>query len=366
MGTMTTLLPLPTWHSDVHPLSVLQIYMALAQVYVGCIYLMILCCIVDVTLCGHMVHQLLMKRSYVSVNISIKVLTFVATISYTLSTIGDIAHCCIRYQYDLESKEWTVPEAYLAFANTIFYFIGNAAFFTLVFKRIQLSFRVKYYCMLYFVVLLLLSVIFSIIWIFVDMYSINKPVVTYTYYFTKLVIAISTIDTILTLSLFVLFLYKIKNRHNVEEMEHNHSIDHYLRSPLYKDFYHDRKVIWNVMIKHSVLFGIVLLSNVSFYIICILAAYLELSSSLILTFTSRALDNTITIIILWLVLTTNNSKYEHICKFWHVCILKYCMKEDPDIFYEGFIEDDNDRQTESVVPLMLTRCSSVIESESRC
>ena len=50
----------------------------------------------------------------------------------------------------------------------------------------------------------------------------------------------------------------------------------------------------------------------------------------------RAIENVFNVIILWLVIRINNDKYLFLCKCWHICILRYCMKEDPYIIDEGF------------------------------
>ena len=58
--------------------------------------------------------------------------------------------------------------------------------------------------------------------------------------------------------------------------------------------------------------------------------------------------------ILWLVLKINNSKYVCLCKCWHRCILKYCMKEDPNIIREGFtIDEGNDVGNVNGIPLLV-------------
>ena len=50
----------------------------------------------------------------------------------------------------------------------------------------------------------------------------------------------------------------------------------------------------------------------------------------------RSVENTINVIILWLVLEVNSDKYVCLCKCCHSCILKNCMKEDPNMIGEGF------------------------------
>ena len=83
----------------------------------------------------------------------------------------------------------------------------------------------------------------------------------------------------------------------------------------------DKQLLWNVMIKHCILFGTALLANQSFYLTVILAFTIHDNS----TFSSKvmsccvvnAIENTINVMILWLALRMNNDKYVYLCKCWH-------------------------------------------------
>ena len=73
-----------------------------------------------------------------------------------------------------------------------------------------------------------------------------------------------------------------------------------------------------------------------------LSSKIDPASELIMDYTSRSIENAINIAILWLPLKVNNEKYICLCKCWHKCILKFCMKEDPNMIREGFVVNDNE------------------------
>ena len=81
---------------------------------------------------------------------------------------------------------------------------------------------------------------------------------------------------------------------------------------------------------------------------------------LMVTSLSRSIGNTIIVVILWLVLTINNDKYVYLCKCWHICLLKYCMKEDANVIREGFVVNE---MSARVVPLLVNEHTERIEGK---
>ena len=175
-------------------------------------------------------------------------------------------------------------------------------------------------------------------------------------------------DFLLDVTLFILFIHKIKNKNSMEGMEiadDLSSIDYHGRM----DYNSDKTAIWNIMIKHCVLFGIALLSDQAFYISMIID---DLESIVVLNlfrdYGIRCIENVLNIVVLWLVLKVNNDRYVQICKCWHKCILKYCMKEDPNMIREGFSIDngrsmDNPRMTLSALLGPLLEAKDSYDSE---
>ena len=275
-------------------------------------------------------------------------LTIITILAYTLCTIGDISACILRYAYYLSYSELTPIEAYFAGAKDVIYYSGNVTFFILLFQRIQTSFRLSKCTMIYLSSLLTISMLSSLAWcLIVFITAQDSQTLSYDLLFAWYPLTIS--DFLLNLSLFILFLHKIKRKDTIEGVEAADDISVRRRQPSLSlnynyDHDHDKQRIWNVMIKHCVLFGIALISNQSWYIVNfagpILIQASSLSNGFIREYTARAIENTINVIVLWLVLKINNEKYVKVCKCWHSCILKYCMKEDPDVIREGFGSHD--------------------------
>ena len=139
--------------------------------------------------------------------------------------------------------------------------------------------------------------------------------------------ALSICDFILNLSLFTLFIYKMKNKDSMEGIEID---DDGFEFPDKFPQNDGRKAIWNVMIKHSLLFGIAILMNQTWYISSIINALILSDTNypliLIRSYTSRAIENAMNIVILWLVLKGNNNRYIYLCKCCHQCILRFCKE----------------------------------------
>ena len=264
-------------------------------------------------------------------------------IALTLCTIGDIAHMIIRYKYYLTSQTWHTSEQYLATPKSIAYYFGNVTFFILLLLRIKTSFQLSKCTMYYLSLLLTISALLAIAYCFCLFYPSIASFEMWYFYAIICQYLLAIIDFMLNLSLFTLFIYKIKNKDSMEGMEvvvlNKQSIDY--------DYNSDKKAIWNLMIKHCVLFGIAIISNQTWYINSIIGYTNPKGSPLEYkiaeSYTARSVENVINIVIFWLVLKVNNDKYVCLCKCWHSCILKYCMKEDPIIIREGFVMNNSNQ-----------------------
>ena len=195
------------------------------------------------------------------------------------------------------------------------------------------------------------------IWCFIVFYFANKTRNQRSQYFKPVSDTLPIIDFILNLSLTIVFIYKIKHKDSLEGIEI--ADDYRLTSVASSNFDYstDKRAIWNVLIKHCILFGIVLFINQSFYISIILSR-LSIVKEVITTqfvqnHTIRSIENVVNIVVLWLVLKINNDKYICLCKCWHKCILKNCMKEDPNMIREGFVVNGGDGISIKQVPLLL-------------
>eukprot|EP01084_Bolivina_argentea_P003010 5621_1 len=325
--------------------------MEASELYLVCISLMSCCSAIDIIFLLVTIYQLLIKKYSVTIRNSFKTLTIITILAYTLCTIGDIIACVLRYKYYLSFNILVSCEAYLAAGKDIIYYYGNVTFFLLIFMRIQTSFQLSKFIMGYLSLLLIISMLSSIAWcgiIFVTANNSDKLATYLLYPWYPLTIS----DFLLNFSLFILFIHKIKNKDSMEGLEIADDITIMKKESDLIDYNNDKKIILNVMIKHCVLFGIALISNQSWYIVNFAGPVLIKASSLskgfIREYTARSIENLINIVILWLVLQINNEKYVKVCGCWHECILKYCMKQDPDMIREGFISNEKQRSLMSI------------------
>eukprot|EP01084_Bolivina_argentea_P092909 167128_1 len=311
----------------------------LTLLYLVGIIIISICCLTDIIFCFITIGQLYFRNILVSINEYHKKFTVITMISYTLCTIGDITEMIIRYIHYIKLNSWFRFEGYLIAAKDVAYYVGNLTFFLLLFTRIRISFQVSKYSMYFLCLLLVTSTIFSIIFCIITIYFAGKINSRYTstrlHYTVLCSYPLSISDFALNISLFILFIYKIKNKDSMEGQE---MLDDGSSSAA--SCMDDKKAIWNVMIKHCILFGIALFVNQSWYIVNIIddSDHLDVYVTLIMIYVVRAIENAINIIILWLVFKINHHSYLCLCKCCHLCILKYCMKADPSIMQEGFIK----------------------------
>ena len=283
-------------------------------------------------------------------------------LAYTICAILDIVHMVLRYKYYLDYDIYNSTEQYIAASNDIVYYLANFTFFVLLFLRIQTSFQLSRCNICYLLLLLTISTIGSIVYCFIMFYKIADSTADMYSYTARITYSLSISDFILNLSFFVLFIHKIQNKDSTEGMEIADDMEsvHSQNS--------EQKAIWNLMIKHCVLFGIAMISNQLFYISMIIIQSEDHNSSISYAFpkwyTTRSFDNMINVVIFWLVLKVNNAKYLHLCKCWHLCILKYCLKEDPNIIREGFVVNEHQERLLSVDGLSLQKV--IVNQDDEC
>ena len=328
--------------------------MDLANQYLLGILIISLSSCIDTTVLIKSIRQLCLGNIDIIIHENCKKLTLITMLSYTLCSMGDLFQILYIYSAGLESNDWSAFQSHIAGGKDIIYYTGNIAFFLLLLTRIKTSFQVSKCIMIYLFIILLISAIFSGIWCCI--YFIKLSPSKQFSYTVMTSYPLSIIDFILNLSLFIIFIYKIKHKDSMEGFD----IDTISGDDIESCFNQSgKKAVWNVMIKHCVLFGIALISNQSWYIANIITISKPLSSEistnemLIITFTIRAIENMINIVILWLILRVNNNKYICLCKCWHKCILKYCMKEDPNSMNEGFIINERRISRSSITESMI-------------
>ena len=231
-------------------------------------------------------------------------------IAYTLCLVGDIAHIIIRYKYFLTSQDWILSEAYLAGANDTAYYLGNFTFFLLLLQRIKTSFQLSKCMMRYLLLLLIISITSSTIYCFLMFYGAGKTGSKVESDAEIISYPLAVGDFILNLSLFVIFVHKIYNKDSMEGME---IADDISTSVSQGGINEDKKAIWNVMIKHCMLFGIVLIVNQAWPVLVIIDILIVDANNfpyiLARDYTIRSFENVTNIVILWLALKINNDIY---------------------------------------------------------
>ena len=122
--------------------------------------------------------------------------------------------------------------------------------------------------------------------------------------------SLSIIDCILNTSLFIIFWRKL--RYSI--------VDEVLN----KDYETKVNMITNVLIKHTVLFGLALVANQFWYSYIVLNDLIKHQHSWftdeIIPYMTRALENVINIIVLCLVLKIYYNQYICLCRYCHLCV----------------------------------------------
>ena len=296
--------------------------------YMVALPIMYLSIIIQIIITGITGNQLFLNNyAYETVDTRSKTLTIITMVAYTICNIGDVIQFTSRSVNDPNFNGFTVPQNNLDGSIHVFYHFGNITFFLLLLSKIRRSFQIKRCSMNFLLFLLLLSTIFSALFCFEILYF-GGNTSNYEWedlYLYPTSIALLVCDFTLNFSLLILFIHKIKNKDSIEGLPS--ILDVAINESDYGD---TRRKIWNVMIKHCILFGTSLLANQLWYImITINLSYRyqlqDRGISFLEEHTIRCIENCVNIFILWLVLRINNDKYVSLCKFCHSCALKCCM-----------------------------------------
>ena len=133
-------------------------------------------------------------------------------ICYTLCTIGDITQTMLRYKTYLTYSEWDSSEAYLVGTKNAIYHFGNIIFFILLFMKIKIAFQISKLFISYLSLLLIIFSIVSIIYCITLLDAVGKSIPDEHHTLSLISYPLSITDFLLNMSLFILFIYKIKNK----------------------------------------------------------------------------------------------------------------------------------------------------------
>ena len=155
-------------------------------------------------------------------------------------------------------------------------------------------------------------------------------------------IALMSLDFTLNVVIFTIFTTKMKG------MVAN--IDSSVSDKVQKDV----ELISNTVTKHCILFGIAMFMNQAFYSIALYGAIVDAWANTRfknLGYSVRAFENILNVIVLWLLLSINYSKYICLCRCCHQCIGKCCFKniDSRNMVKNPYLELDNPAGSSSPV-----------------
>eukprot|EP01084_Bolivina_argentea_P159556 277875_1 len=245
-------------------------------------------------------YQLCIQDASSLVNSTYRNLTIIAILAYTLTSSIDFIHLSI-----FGDNRGDLSVMIIMLCADIFYFLGNTCFYILILLRIAKPFELNKY--IYYAIISFISIAtIASGWFCVGIFA------------PKLIwlgtsIILSAADLLLNSLLLIIFICKMRMTVNNIDSESS------------KETQINVNLMTNVMIKHSVLFGMATIMNQTF-----IATVILKDSKILLLGTQqyfiRAIENMVNILALWLTLQINYNKYICMCKCCHLCVSKYCMK----------------------------------------
>eukprot|EP01084_Bolivina_argentea_P011076 20701_1 len=274
-----------------------------------------ICLIITVYITITSLHQLCIRDSSSWINIRYRNLTIIIMLLFVLSTIGDLMHIIIIFNGDWESGTFIQPESMLVISVDAVYFAGNIVFYMLLLSRISQPFELHICILFGLSFLVFISAVASIA------YCICFPLISQnsadTEYWALIRGILSADDLILNMVILIVFVYKM--RKTVAGIDVTVSIEAAKNANL----------ITNLLIKHSILFGIALILNQAWIgsnVYYTLAQDYSIMATKIISYSLRALETTTNVLVLWLVLRINHRKYVYLCKCCHICAAKHMLK----------------------------------------
>eukprot|EP01084_Bolivina_argentea_P143325 251727_1 len=130
--------------------------------------------------------------------------------------------------------------------------------------------------------------------------------------------ALSAADLVLNVVLFSLFWYKL--RQTIVCVQIDQSVN---------QNYNPSNRLLEIISKHSILFGVAMITNQCFYIGIILEEYFRIdkinyTEAILILFSARALENLVNALVLWLMLAINLKLYFKLCGICHTKMQNCC------------------------------------------
>eukprot|EP01084_Bolivina_argentea_P180782 312325_1 len=267
--------------------------------------------IIGVVISSLSINELCIKDSSEWINKLYRNLTIIAMVAYTLTSIGDFVQLLV-FDSTLIAVQLKYIRGVLLVAKDVIYFFGNTVFYILILFRVSQPLQLNKY--IYYTILLLICIaaIASICYCITVFMFYLLPDIFASYLSINDVLpvewTISVTDFVLNVVLLTIFGWKLRNLVNNVTIDSDTAVNNVY-------------LITNVMIKHSILFGIATIMNQSFILSDVLVGansdYNDITMSI--GYSLRAVENITNVLVLWLVLRINYGKYICVCKYCHLC-----------------------------------------------
>eukprot|EP01084_Bolivina_argentea_P276728 472246_1 len=215
--------------------------------------------------------------------------------------------------------------------SDVVYFFGNIAFYVLLLLRVTSPFQLKksmvffLLCMIFFFGLISIAYMASWILYFyiADIKHNDTTEIDREYHIAEVSASmiLSVTDFILNVIIFTVFICKMQQTIS--------NIDPSVSQQINKNM----NLISNVIIKHFILFGMAILSNQLFFLNQVIYYFSSEEWDIpyvTRTFSMRALECFINVLVLWLILQINYNKYICLCRRCHLCVARCLYKRNID------------------------------------
>lgn len=277
------------------------------------------CSIVMIVITSRTYYQLFIQDASDWTNKTYRYLTVSIMILFTLCSIGDTIHMSIYLEIKPDDgnddlRPYTRDNNYVSVGMDLCYFIGNVLFYILISLRIAIPFELSRFCATLLAVCIVFFAVASIVY---STFLIMDFDISNYYEWIPVVFTFSFTDAVMSPIIFFIFIQKMRQTIlNVDptiSYEAKRNVNH----------------IANVMIKHSVLFGIAIIMNQGFYVVLIyrhLRSRFGVGNVYVIGYGVRAIENITNVSILCLVLRVNYSVYMGLCRCCHACVGKCCFR----------------------------------------
>eukprot|EP01084_Bolivina_argentea_P270227 459441_1 len=285
----------------------------------------LICMIVSITL----ICQLLIRPVDKIPTISTILIIF-CVICSTLCEMADLSRHIICYILNKDLYFYPLNNIYGG--ADLLYYLGAISFYLIAVFRLQIHFHgtnyaMKYWVLSFFYILIAISFLLSIFYVtIVFMIPANDTASSNAYNYTFYVkwdtiplIVMAIIDFVLNSSLLIAFVIKLKQLLTAtlsEQDIYNLKIDKYCY------LYNPSAKVLLIITRHSILFGLTIITNQLFYTELLIRMYIIPTTYDIhfSNFCFRALENTLNCIALFLSLQSNLGTYASLCGCCHMAI----------------------------------------------